>query len=137
MRELIIDNGSHFGAHRTNEKGGWNSAFKRAVEKYGTKIIRTSVKHPQTNGKVERYQQTLKGEVNQVPYEMSSELQGAIDRFVNYYNHERYHEALDNVTPADMYLGRVEEVRVKRERIKRDTVRLRRSLYAEAVALGL
>lgn len=38
------------------------------------------------------------------------ELEQAIEAFVEYYNHERYHEALDNLKPADVYSGRVEEV---------------------------
>jgi len=56
--------------------------------------------HTQTNGKVERYQQTLKEEISQIPYELPSELRQAIESFVEYYNHQRYHEALENVTPC-------------------------------------
>ena len=56
---------------------------------------------------------------------------------MDYYNNERYHEALGNVTPADMYQGRAEEVRAKRERTKKRTMRMRRSLYAETVAAGV
>jgi len=53
----------------------------------GIKHILASPFHPQTNGKVERYQQTLKGEVNRIPYEMpSAELRRAIESFVEYYN---------------------------------------------------
>jgi putative transposase len=64
-------------------------------------------------------------------------LEREIGCFVDYYNNERYHESLGNVTPADMYYGRAEEVRAKRERIKRRTMRLRRRLYAEAIAAGV
>ena len=55
---------------------------------------------------MERYQQTLKGEINQVPYEMPLELRRAIESFVEYYNHRRYHEAPANVTPDDVSFGR-------------------------------
>ena len=48
LRELIIDNGSSFGAHRTDDKGDWDSEFKRVVEGYGTKIIRIRRNHPQS-----------------------------------------------------------------------------------------
>ncbi len=85
LRELIIDNGSHFGAHRTNEKGEWNSAFKRAVEKYGTKIIRTSVKHPQTNGKIEKFYDLY------VKYREDFD---SLDDFIEWYNKVRPHESL-------------------------------------------
>ncbi len=74
----------------------------------GIKHILASPFHPQTNGKIERYHRTIKGEINLVPYEMPSELRQAIEVFVEYYNHQRYHEALENVAPADVYFGRKE-----------------------------
>ena len=58
--------------------------------------------HPQTNGKLERYHQTIKRDVNQVPYEVPSDLETAIASFVTYYNYRRYHMALGNVTPSDV-----------------------------------
>jgi hypothetical protein len=45
---------------------------------------------------------------------------------VDYYNNHRYHEALNNVTPADVYYGRDREVLTKREQIKKKTMLLRR-----------
>ena len=58
VRELIIDNGSQFGAHRRDERGDWNSEFKRVVESFGVKIIITGVNHRQTNGKLEKWNDT-------------------------------------------------------------------------------
>ena len=55
-----------------------------------------------------------------------SQLEIEIGNFVNYYNHERYHESLNNLTPADIYFGRAKEVLTKRDRIKRHTLQLRR-----------
>ena len=46
--------------------------------------------------------------------------------FVAHYNHARYHESLDNLTPADVYFGRAEAVLLERERIKRQTIANRR-----------
>jgi hypothetical protein len=57
---------------------------------------------------------------------MPSELQGAIDRFVNYYNHERYHEALGNVTRASVYYGRKDDILTRRKEAKRRTLRARK-----------
>ena len=82
--------------------------------------------HPQTNGKVERYQQMLKGEINQVPYEMPSELRQAVESFVEYYNHHRYHEALGNVTPADVCHGRRDGILARRKEAKRRTLQARK-----------
>ena len=49
---------------------------------------------------LERYHQTIKRDVNWVPYEVQSDLEAAIAAFVRYCNYRRYHMALDNVTPA-------------------------------------
>jgi len=70
-------------------------------------------------------------------YYSSEELEREIGSFVDYYNNERYHESPGNVTPADMYFGRAEEVRAKRELIKKKTLRLRRRLYTEAIEAGV
>jgi len=75
---------------------------------------------------VERYQQTLKGEINQVPHEMPSELRQAIESFVEYYNHRRYHEALENVTPADVYFGRKGGILARRKEAKQRTLQARK-----------
>jgi hypothetical protein len=44
--------------------------------------------------------------VNQVPYEVPSDLEEALAAFVNYYNYRRYHKALGNVTSTDVLNGR-------------------------------
>ena len=54
------------------------------------------------------------------------ELDQAIEAFVEYYNQERYHEALNNLTPADVYFERSKEVLSRREKIKEETIQTRR-----------
>jgi putative transposase len=66
----------------------------------GIHHILASPFHPQTNGNLERYHQSIKQEVNQLPYEMPADLEQAIAEFVDYYNYRRYHKALGNVTPS-------------------------------------
>ena len=78
--------------------------------------------HPQTNGKLERYHQTLKGDVNQLPYEMPSDLEAAIVAFVSYYNYRRYHKALGNVTPSDVIKGRRQEILRRRREVQAQTI---------------
>ena len=51
----------------------------------GIRHILATPFHPQTNGKLERYHQTLKRDVNQVPYELPTDLDAAIAAFVSYY----------------------------------------------------
>ena len=82
--------------------------------------------HPQTNGKRERYHQSIKYEVDQVPYEVPSELEVTIAGFVDYYNNRRYHKALGNVTPDDVLHGRREGVLIKRRRVKAQTLASRK-----------
>ena len=55
-----------------------------------------------------------------------SQLAEAIDDFVDYYNNQRYHESLDNMTPASIYYGKEKEVQSERDKIKRETMALRR-----------
>jgi len=62
-------------------------------------------------------------------YYFPEELKAALKDFVAYYNNERYHESLDNVTPADVYYGRQYEVLTERAKIKRRTMERRKKEY--------
>ncbi|MBK5108768.1 MAG: transposase [Anaerolineales bacterium] len=79
-----------------------------------------------TQGKIERYHRSLKNIVMLQHYYSTSQLREAIAGFVSYYNNQRYHESLDNMTPADVYYGKVKEVQSKREKIKQRTMAFRR-----------
>jgi len=74
--------------------------------------------HPQTNGKLERYHQSIKREVNQVLHEFPGQLEMAIADFVDYYNYRRYHKALGNVMPADVLYDRREEILKRRKEVQ-------------------
>jgi transposase InsO family protein len=113
---LLSDNGA----------GYISRAFRDYLRLVGIGHIKAAPFHPQTNGKVERYQQSLKREVNQLPYELPSQLERAIAHFVDYYNHRRYHKALGNVTPADVLYGRREEVLERRKEVQILTINRRR-----------
>jgi transposase InsO family protein len=82
--------------------------------------------HPMTQGKIERYHRTMKNVIKLRHYYLPGELSEEIGRFVGYYNNERYHESLDNVTPADVYNGRYREIITRREQIKRRTLQRRK-----------
>ncbi|MDO8689657.1 MAG: IS3 family transposase, partial [Dehalococcoidia bacterium] len=97
---LLSDNGA----------GYVSRAFRDYLNLVGIRHILSAPFHPQTNGKVERYQQSLKRVVNQLPYELPSQLEKSIADFVDYYHYRRYHKALGNVTPADVLNGRREQI---------------------------
>ena len=71
--------------------------------RHGMEHTRGAPYHPQTQGKIERYHRSMKNVVKLENYYSPWELERAIGRFVEHYNHRRYHESLDNVTPADAY----------------------------------
>jgi len=56
-------------------------------------------------------------------------LERRIGKFVQYYNHERYHESLNNLTPADVFYGRGQQVLNKREKIKIQTMALKKQMH--------
>jgi transposase InsO family protein len=79
-----------------------------------------------TQGKIERWHQTLKNRILLEHYFLPSDLEAQIAAFVEYYNNHRYHESIDNLTPADVYSGRGPTILAERERIKRQTIAERR-----------
>jgi transposase InsO family protein len=88
--------------------------------------IRGAPCHPQTQGKIERWHQTLKNRILLEHYYLPGDLEAQVAAFVEHYNHARAHESLGNLTPADVYFGRGEAILLERARIKRQTLSGRR-----------
>uniref|UniRef100_A0A2A3JWA1 Integrase catalytic domain-containing protein n=1 Tax=Alloyangia mangrovi TaxID=1779329 RepID=A0A2A3JWA1_9RHOB len=84
--------------------------------------------HPQTQGKIERWHQTPKNRILLENHYLPGALEAAIETFVDHYNHQRAHESLGSVTPADVYFDRAKAILAERRRIKADTIRQRRLL---------
>ena len=82
--------------------------------------------HPMTQGKIERYHRSMKNVVKLEHYYFPWELENALEKWVAHYNHERYHESLDNVTPADVYNGRRNDILDRRSMIKARTLTQRK-----------
>jgi transposase InsO family protein len=90
--------------------------------------------HPQTQGKIERWHQTLKNRVLLENHYLPGELEAQVAAFVEHYNHRRAHESLQNLTPADVYFGRGSTILRERQRIKRQTIQRRRLLHQQQAA---
>ncbi|WP_240932083.1 IS3 family transposase, partial [Parasedimentitalea denitrificans] len=113
---LLSDNGS---SYVSGDLAEW-------LQDKGMKHSRGAPYHPQTQGKIERWHQTLKNRILLENYFLPGDLEGQIEAFVDHYNHQRYHESLNNVTPADVYFGRDKAILEQRERIKQKTLEARR-----------
>ena len=96
--------------------------------------IRGAPYHPMTQGKIERWHQTLKNRILLDNYYLPGDLENQIAAFVQHYNYHRYHESLGNLTPADVYFGRGQTILLNRERIKRQTIEHRRLQHRKVAA---
>jgi putative transposase len=121
---LLSDNGS---SYVSDDLAKW-------MERHDMAHVRGAPYHPMTQGKIERWHQTLKNRILLENYYLPGDLQAQIEAFVADYNHRRYHESIDNLTPADVYFGRGQTVLLQRERIKRQTITQRRLQHQRQAA---
>ena len=121
---LLSDNGA---SYISGDLAKW-------LDDRSMKHVRGAPYHPQTQGKIERWHQTLKNRILLENYYLPGDLEAQIDAFVAYYNHRRYHESLGNLTPADVYFGRGQTILIKREKIKRQTIEHRRLQHRKYAA---
>ena len=84
--------------------------------------------YPVISGQAVKVHQSIKRDVNQIPYDAPGNLDVAIADFVSYNNNRRYHKALGNVTPSDVLDGRREQILETRKEVQTRTLR-RRRLY--------
>ena len=123
---LLSDNGSSYVA-------GDLADF---LEDKGMDHVRGAPHHPQTQtqGKIERWHQTMKNRVLLENDYLPRDLERQIEAFVDNYNNRRRHESLGNLTPADVYHGRGAQILAMREEIKKHTIRKRRLQHQNAAA---
>ena len=119
-----VDNGS---SYVSGELAEW-------LDDKGMGHVRGAPYHPQTQGKIERWHQTLKNRILLENYFYPADLQNQIEAFVEHYNHQRYHQSIQNLTPADVYFGRGQAILIQRERIKKKTMQTRRLQHSKAAA---
>jgi len=121
---LLSDNGSSYVA----------ADLAEYLDDKGMDHVRGAPHHPQTQGKIERWHQTMKNRVLLENYYLPGDLERRIGAFVDHYNNQRYHESLANLTPADVYHGRGAKILKMREEIKKQTIRKRRLQHQAAAA---
>lgn len=103
---IITDNGPQFVARE----------FKEFIKISGMTHVRTSPYYPQSNGKVERVQQTVKHEtVRKRAPECLQEAISMVDEYVKYYNYERLHSSIGYIAPIDVLEGRANSILNSRE----------------------
>jgi putative transposase len=93
---LLSDNGASYVAV---DLADW-------LEDKGMQHVRGPPYHPQTQGKIERWHQTLKNRILLENHYLSGDIDRQIGALVKHYNHVQSHESIENVTPADVYFGR-------------------------------
>lgn len=121
---LLSDNGP---SYVSAQLGAW-------LAEHGMTHTRGKPYHPMTQGKIERYHRSMKNQILLENYYLPGQLEARLAEFVTYYNLRRYHESLNNLTPADVYFGRAQTVLSWREKIKLKTFDLRRRLHDQTAA---
>lgn len=119
--KLLSDNGSSYIAED----------FKKFLKDEHITPVHGRPLHPQTQGKIERYNRSLKNCIKLENYYSPEELERAVEKFVHHYNHHRYHESINNLTPAQMYYGKAAQILEKRKRTKTRTLNKRKKQHQQ------
>ena len=109
-----------------NGPGYVSRAFRDYLGLVGIKHILATPFHPQTNGKLERYHQTLKRTSTRCPMSCPPTWRRLSRPSSAYYNYRRYHKALGNLTPSDVIKGRRQEILQLRKGVQAQTTENRR-----------
>jgi len=114
--KILSDNGSCY----------ISEDIKDFMKEKGITQVHGAPNHPQTQGKIERYHRSMKNVVKLHHYYSLSDLKKAIDEYIEYYNNERYHESLNNCTPASVYNGTNKIILEQRRLLKQKSMKQRR-----------
>lgn len=113
---LLSDNGACY---------KWG-AFNAYLKSLGIKHIFSMRNHPQTNGKIERLNRTVKDQLTLIVHASPEAFDRALEAFLHWYRYEHYHEGIGNLHPADVFFGRAEAVLEQRKQLKEQTKKARK-----------
>ncbi len=119
---LLSDNGP---SYVSSELADW-------LQDNGMAHTRGRPYHPMTQGKIERHHRSMKNLTLLENYYLPGQLKHSVGDFVELYNTRRYHESLDNLTPADVYFGRGQRIPERRHQIKQRTIENRRQRHMQS-----
>ena len=121
---IISDNGPQFIA----------KDFKEFIRISGMTHVRTSPYYPQSNGKIERWHKSLKGECIRPGTPLSlDDARRLVEGYVEHYNNVRLNSAIGYITPKDMLAGRQQEIHAERDR-KLEAARKQRQIRRQQAA---
>lgn len=99
-REILSDNGRQFTAWRGETQ------FQKVLKRQGVSHVRSAPHHPMTLGKIERFWKTIWTEFLEDAYFASfADASQRLDHWIGYYNHQRPHQGIDGLCPADRFYG--------------------------------
>jgi transposase InsO family protein len=104
-RELLSDNGRQFAAWRGKTR------FQKELVRQGIQHVRSAPHHPMTLGKIERFWKTIWDEfLEEAVFASFADACQRLEHWVAYYNHQRPHQGIDGLCPADRFYGVADEV---------------------------
>lgn len=128
---FITDNGKQFTGRE----------FKGFISEHGLTHVTTSPYYPQSNGKLERFHQSIKFECIRkgVPLNLD-DAKRIVDKYIQYYNEERLHSSIGYISPKDKMEGRAEQIQRQRdyklERRRRQRIQIRKKTKTDLSVLG-
>ena len=124
---VITDNGSQF----------LTSEFKSVLREFSLTNIRTSVNHPQSNGKLERFHGTIKSEaIRNMPKFTLEQMKKEVGDWIEYYNFQRLHSSLQYVAPMDVVECKQELILAERKRKLLEGKQIKKK-YSESIRNNL
>jgi transposase InsO family protein len=100
--------------------------LKVYLKHLGIRHVFSMRNHPQTNGKIERLNRTVKDQLTLIVHASPEAFDRALEAFLQWYRYEHYHEGISNLHPADVYYGRADAILEQRKQLKEHSKKTRK-----------